>query len=668
MKRRTLTVGIARLVTTCSFSSLLLAIFSCPLTATAKDKTVPAWLKEVASQPVPSYTSHTDAVVLLYDVRYTVSPDGMAVEHVREVFKLLRPQARERYGSLGAWYNGDSRLLSMQAWSIGADGHEYVIDSRQMSDSSGGEGFELYSDARYRSVRLPAADAGAVVALEFERQRRPYVTDYIFDTQRDIPVLTQRLTLEMPAGFTYKQVWKDKPFVQPINLENGRTLWEMKNVPAVDLYDVNMAPPEAALENRLDIHYSGPGQQNVTNGDWKSIGLWFDSIAAGTEQPSEAIRQKASQLTEGQKDFADRVQSIAEYVQSHVRYVAIEIGVGGYQPHAASDIYAHAYGDCKDKATLLISMLGSIGVHAYWVLVDTERGAIVPNAPSIAGNHMIAAIEVPAGYTSPKLHSLVTTSSGKHLLLFDPTWEKTPFGQIEGNLQGGYALLIDGEQSQAIQIPVLQPDQNIVRHTALLQLTKDGLLKGDVSLSESGDIASRMRYLYSSSNEKEQKEYLDRSVSHDLGNVTVENVKVANISALLQPLTLSYTVSAQDFARYMGPLLMLRPRVLGELGFPLDKKERQVPIALGRTRKIEDEYSITVPEGFTMDEMPESKKLDLGFAAYESSSEFKDGMLHYKRTFEVRDVSLPAEKYELLRLLDGVINTDEQATAILKHK
>ena len=72
------------------------------------------------------------------------------------------------------------------------------------------------------------------------------------------------------------------------------------------------------------------------------------------------------------------------------------------------------------------------------------RGVIDPEAPSIEGNHMIAAIEIPKGYNSPKLHSVVTTSSGKRYLIFDPTWELTPFGQIEDNLQGSYALLVEG--------------------------------------------------------------------------------------------------------------------------------------------------------------------------------------------------------------------------------
>ena len=150
------------------------------------------------------------------------------------------------------------------------------------------------------------------------------------------------------------------------------------------------------------------------------------------------------------------------------------MGVGGYQPHAAADMFRGKYGDCKDKATLLSAMLSSVGVHSALLMVDTERGVIDPDAPSIIGNHMIAAIEIPKGYESAKLRSVVTAQTGKRYLIFDPTWEKTPFGQLEHNLQGSFGVLMEGPDSQVIELPVLDPGMNTVRRTASFQLQADG--------------------------------------------------------------------------------------------------------------------------------------------------------------------------------------------------
>ena len=85
-------------------------------------------------------------------------------------------------------------------------------------------------------------------------------------------------------------------------------------------------------------------------------------------------------------------------------------GIGGWQAHYAADIYRNRYGDCKDKTTLLISMLQAIGIRAYYLHVDSERGVIDPDAPSLIGNHMITAIEMPDGENDPRLMARVKAS------------------------------------------------------------------------------------------------------------------------------------------------------------------------------------------------------------------------------------------------------------------
>ncbi len=204
----------------------------------------------------------------------------------------------------------------------------------------------------------------------------------------------------------------------------------------------------------MTLHYAGPG--TPVPEDWQSIGVWYKGLTADRTTLTPEMTAKAQELTAGITDFYEKAYAIDNFVRGDIRYVEIQLGIGGYQPHAAADIFKNRYGDCKDKATLLTAMLSSVGIHATWLWVDTDH-IIDPAMPAAAGDHMIAAIEIPKGYDSPQMHSVVTTSSGKRFLITDPTWEYTPFGQIEDDLQGSSALLIDGAQSQVIQIPVMTP-------------------------------------------------------------------------------------------------------------------------------------------------------------------------------------------------------------------
>ena len=238
-----------------------------------------------------------------------------------------------------------------------------------------------------------------------------------------------------------------------------------------------------------------------------------------------------------------------------------------------------------------------------------------------------------------------TSKSGKRYLIFDPTWEETPFGQVENNLQGSYGLLVEGTQSQLIRIPVMDPALNTVQRTASLQLNPDGSLKGTVIDKRFGDIADRRRREYMSADAKKQGEFLTRVAGQDLMAVSVSDIRVENLDALNKELTKQYALQATRFASFTGPLLMLRPRVLGSYALDVDRKPRKVPIDLFETMQGNDEYDIQLPEGYVVDELPDPVSQDFGFASCRSSAVLHGNTLHYSRTYTLREVTLPAVRY-----------------------
>jgi hypothetical protein len=629
---------------------------------------VPDWVRTAAQQTLPKLPSSTRSVVLLNERTYTVGTDGKAVEHVRYVVKILRPQGREDAYPF-VWFDNDRKLLSMHVWSIDPSGKEYAMKDNELIEvGHPGEGGRLYDDEKARVGDPPGRDPGGVVAYEYERRERPYVAETNWFFQDDTPRLQQSFTLVLPPGYTYTTAWANHDAVKAVDLENQKFRWEMNNESAIDLEHVSLRPSESALAARLTLHYTGPGMAVAPESTWQGIGQWYDALAHDREAPTPEITAKAKELTAGKTDFYDRAEAIGDFVQKNIRYFVIELGIGGYQPHQAADIFKGRYGDCKDKATLLAAMLSSVGMHSDIVLVDTRRGFVNPDAPSIMGDHAIAAIEIPKGYDSPKLHSVVTTTSGKRYLIFDPTWERTPFGQIENDLQGSYGTLVEGAQSQLIQIPVMSPELNTLKRKAVFQLGADGSLKGTVEDLRFGDIADRRRRVYEHDDTKKRDEYLDRAAGRDLMAVSLSDVKVENLAALDKDLKTDYSVQASHYASATGPLLMVRPRVIGSFALDLDRKPRKVPIDMAETMFANDEYDIELPEGYAVDELPDPVKEDMGFASYQSSTVVQGNKLHYSRTYTVREVSLPASKYRELQKLASVIAADESSQVVLKKK
>lgn len=634
--------------------------------AYAKDS-VPDWVRTAANQPTASVPPSAPAVVLLDETVLTVGTDGKAVEHHRHVVKILRVRGRDE-GIAKIAFDNDSKILSLKVWSIAPDGHEYAMKEKEMPEVGIPNSGSMYEDTRVKVAEPPGLDKGSVVAWEYEQRLQPYEHEDTWFFQDDIPKLTQSFALNLPAGYRYAAVWAHHAEEKATDLENNRTRWDLPAIAGIDLDRVPLAPSIRSLEGRMTVHFGPASQAGAPLGSWQSVGALYDAIARDRMAATPEIAAKAQELAAGKTDFFDKTEAIAEYVQKNIRYFVIEKGIGGIQPHPAADIFRNQYGDCKDKSTLLSAMLGSVGIRSQLVLVDTHRGFVDPKAPSALGNHAIAAVEIPAGYESPKLHSVVTSRSGKRYLIVDPTWDKTAFGQIEHGLQGGYALLVEPNGGEVVQIPVLNPDLNTIERTGKLQLAADGTLKGSVTEKRFGDVADDTRYLYAFGDAKQQSSALNRRLGGDLSSFTVSDVKVDNLSALNKDVVQSFNLSAENYSNTMGGLLMVRPRVLGEDGMQLDNKARALPINLDEAWNDRDDFSIQLPVGYTVDELPDPVKLDVGFASYESSSRMEGDTLHYTRSYTVRQLDLPADKYDDLHKLAEAIEGDEQNRAVLKKK
>src|ERR1700722_3600777 len=653
------------------FPGAPLALLLFPLAATVPHQALaanafPDWIVQAAATKLPPYPSNTGAVVLLDERLVTVAPDGSATERQRRGLKILRPRGRED-AQIIASYSKDEKLNFFHAWSIGPDGHQYTVKDQEVHDEALGQWGILYDDLRARTVTPPGADPGGSVAHEAERHLPTYrAEEQTWDFQRDLPGVRSILEVDLPASWNQYAAWLHHAPVSASEVAPNHWRWELNDIPAIDLTDVPMAPSPYALAARMVVHYSATP---LPTGDqrWTEIGNWYDTLAPSRTEAPQEIAAKSREVGNA-ADFKTRIQGIAGFMQREIRYVGIEIGIGGLQPHPAADVFKYRYGDCKDKATLLIAMLNAVGVRATWVLVDTHRGFIDPVLPSIEGNHAIAAIELPAGYSDPDLRATVVAHSGKHYLIFDPTDTYTPIGLLGPHLQGSYGILVAGNDSQVIQVPILSPDAAVLDRKASFALSEDGALKGTVTETRSGEAALRYRRLYNEEGEKEQHEEIEKRLQRDFSSFTLEGNSGKVVPEMGKSVVLQYSLTAGAYAQPAGDLLLIRPRVLGRDARPYNDKPRVYPIDLGETGTWRDSIDVALPSDYAVDDMPAAVDLDVGFARYKSEVKASGGVLHYSREYVVRQLDLAPEKSADVDKLMRVITADENSSAVLKKK
>jgi hypothetical protein len=652
--------------------ALLLLAASCLLASVqpAHASDAPQWMHTAASAPVPAHDDKTDAVLIYSERIVNVQSVDKIKTQVRLAYKILRPSGRE-YGVAAIPFTTHQKINGLHGWCIPAQGKDYEVKDKEAIDAADPkiEGSELISDFRMKFLRIPAPDPGNVVGYEYEEEEQPLVLQDVWNFQREIPVRETHFSLQLPPGWAYKAYWLNYPESKPAEA-GGQLQWTVSDVkglrPEPDM------PPFDGIAGQMVVSYfpqGSPSTKGFTN--WREMGAWYQNLTVGRRDASPEIKQQVAALTASAGTPLAKMKALAQFVQRDVRYVSIQLGIGGWQPHPASDIFVHRYGDCKDKATLMSSMLSQIGIESYYVAINIERGSVGSDTPASISdfNHVVLAIKLPPNLSDPSLIATVQHPKLGTVLYFDPTNELTPFGQIGGYLQANYGLLVEPDGGELVQLPTQLPAMNSIQRTAKLTLDPAGTLKGDVSETRLGDRAwSERERLRTVAKSTDQVKPIEDLLAGSLSRFHVTHATLVNLSLPDQPFGFRYSFDAEEYAKNAGGLLLVRPRVLGvkTSGLLETKEPRKFPVEFEGPAHDTDTFDIAIPDGYVVDDLPPPVDADYSFASYHAKTEVQGNVIHYSRTFEVKELSVPLSKMDDLKKFYRIIAGDERNTAVLK--
>jgi len=643
-------------------------VLVCVSRAAAGD--APQWMHALVNVPLPAHDEKTDVVELYSETNVTVLSTDKIKTVVREAYKILRPGGRD-YGMVSVYLNSNRKITGLRGWCIPAEGKDYEVKDKEAFETSDPkiEGSELVSDVKYKRLRIPASDPGNIVGYEYEVEERPLVLQDIWYFQGSNPARESHYSLQLPSGWEHKALWLNYPQVQPTQSGSSQWQWSISDLKAVR--PEGAMPPMRGLLGQMIVSFFPPGGQAV-NGftTWQQMGNWYRSLTSGRQEASPEIKQKVAALTAAESSQLAKMRAVARFVQQDIRYVAIELGIGGWQPHPATDVFVNRYGDCKDKATLMGAMLREMGIDSYYVVINTERGSITPETPAYPGfDHAIIAIKVPEGLTDASLVAALQHPKLGRLLFFDPTNELTPFGQIGGYLQANYGLLVTPEGGELVELPKQPSAMNSIQRVGRLTLDATGRLSGEVEEIRLGDRAWSQRWtLRTMTKDADRIKPIERLLADALSNFRITKATVVNLQQTDQPFGFSYAFEADNYAKPAGNLLLLRPRVVGSKTWAImeTKEPRKFPIEFEGPVRDVDRFDITLPAGYEVEELPPPVDADFGFASYHSKTVLKGNVVGYTRTFEVKELSVPVSKADELKKFYRIIASDERTTAVLK--
>jgi predicted transglutaminase-like cysteine proteinase len=622
----------------------------------------------LVNAPLPSYDEKTDAVLLYSETRVTVISSEEMRTQVREAYKILRPNGRD-HGTVRVPFDAQSKVNSLHGWCIPAQGKDYEVKEKDAIESAYMPNFVLASDAKVKTLQIPAPDVGNIVGYEYETEERPIFLQDIWGFQEHDPVRESHYSLQLPPGWEYKASWLNHLEVKPTQTGSNSWQWVLSDIK--EIRHEPWMPPLDGVAGRMVLSFFTSEKIALnSNMDWDAMGKWYSNLIGERVDASPEVKQQVAVLTGSQATLLQKMQAVAGFVQQDIRYVAIELGVGGYQPHPAAEVFAHRYGDCKDKATLVRSMLREIGIDSYHVVIYTERGAVTPQTPAHHGfNHAILAVKLPDGVANPSLIATIDHPKLGKLLFFDPTDELTPFGQIRGELQANYGLLVTPGGGELIELPQQPSSMNSIQRTAKLTLDSAGMLKGEVKEMRLGERASSERWrLRTVTKDTDRIKPIEDLLGSSLSSFHITRASLVNLQQTDQPFGFNYAFESPNYAKNAGNLLLVRPRVIGSKGsgFLETKEPRKFSIEFEGPARDTDVFEISIPAGYVVDDLPPPVDADFGFASYHAKTVVNGNVVGYSRTFEVKELTVPVAKAEDLKKFYRIIAGDERSTVVLK--
>lgn len=651
------------------FAALVL-FCGCGTLHTVRAADAPQWMHALVSAPLPPHDEKTDAILLYSEEILNVQSNGKIKTTERRAYKILRPGGRE-HGTVYASFDSETRITEIRGWCIPAQGKDYEVKDKDVIETAlfGVADGALATDLRTKILKIPAADPGNIVGYEIEHEDRPYILQDEWGFQEEDPVREAHYTLQLPPGWEYKASFLNYPEVKPISSGTNQWQWVVTNLEAIRA-ERDM-PPWRAVAAQMIVSFFPPGGGQTKGFDnWNDMALWEAGLVRGRRDSSPEIKQKVAALVGSETNTTRKMALIGKFVQDDIRYVAIELGIGGWQPHAATDIYAHHFGDCKDKATLTSTMLKEIGIDSYYVVVNTRRGSVNASTPAVNWfNHVILAIKLPENADIKGLDALYQHKTLGRLLIFDPTDDLTPFGYLRGPLQANFGLLVTDSGGELVQLPKLGSVFNGTRRTAKLTLTPTGTLTGNVTELRVGDHGAYQRYeLRSASTETDKVKPIESLLAESLSNYRLTHAAVTNLQHNDQPFEYDYSLVVENYAKAAGNLLLVRPRVLGtrSSGLLETKEPRKFPVEFQGPSLDSDSFEIALPNGYEVSDLPPPIDVDYDFASYHSKTEASGNTLKYTRRLEVKQLTVPVSEVESLKKFYRMIASDERNTAVLQ--
>ena len=594
-----------------------------------------------AQAPAPPDYSEQAYVVEHFSESMRFENDGTGSDQTDAQIKIIGEAGVQALGQLKVGYSALSDKLEIAYVRVRKpDGTVIQAQESAIQDLTFPDA-PVYTDYHEKHISVPSLRPGDVLEYRFIRTvTNPltpgqFWTSYNF-SQKGI-ILDEQLIINVPKD---RQITlKTKPGYTPTTADEGdRRIYRWTYTRLKD--------EEQAKKKKKPRPDEVPTVQLTTFKDWQEVGTWYSHLEQERRIPDSAVKAEADKLVKGKPDDMAKVKALYDYVSRNIRYVSLSFGLGRIQPHAASEVLANGYGDCKDKNTLLAALLDAEGFKSTSVLIGSQR-KLDPDVPSpMQFDHVITRVPV----------------DGKEIWL-DSTPGIAPFRMLSANLRGKQALAISPDgKAELVWTPTDLPFEAFDRTRVTGSVSDAGKLTAHVSINSRGDNEMALRFAMRRLPTNRWKDIFDYMLQRTRAKgAEITNLKAGDPTDTDEAIKADFDITAYNYfdwsaadSKFALPLSSIN------LPNPDDDDEdaKKEPIKLGAVQESEAEVVLTFPSKYKVRApIPVDVKRD--YAEYHSVYKYDNDQFTSKRTLKVLAHEIPQTRADDFAAFRRVVVADE---------
>ena len=594
-----------------------------------------------ATTPAPADYSREPFVVEQFYTTARFENDGTGERDVSARVRVQSDAGVKEWGEIVFGYNSANEQVDIHFVRVRkADGTVVTATPDAVKELTAPVAADapVYTDYKEKHITVPSLRPGDTLEYEIATRLATPLAPGEFWFQHefltDTIVLDERLAVDVPSGRKLTLASADFPYDK--SSSNGRTVYSWKHA--------NLARPsddDAAKKKQKATEQKPPDVQLTTFADWKGVAQWYAQLEQGRTEPDAAIRAKTQELIAGSANNLDKMQALYDYVSKNIRYVSLSFGLGRYQPHAAAEVFANQYGDCKDKVTLLASMLEAAGIHSDAVLIPSSRKLDTSMPSPSQFDHVITAVP-----------------QGDDLIWMDATAEVAPFRMLLSPLRDKSALLVPPDGAgKIVQTPADPPFLSMQSVDVEGQVSDLGKLDAHLHYTLRGDTEFLLRTVFRNTSETEWKQVGAEILRYDGIEGDVVSVKPGDPSDTRNPFELDIEFTQANFLDWSSKEAKVALPLVS-IGLPKADEDNTDPIEIGSPLDVSAKLKLTLPASFTA-QPPVGIAVARDYAQFQSSYDFEGHTLTAQRSLDFKMRELPATRTSDYLAFTRAVEADE---------